>query len=185
MRLLAISGSLRAASLNTALLRAAAELAPEGVTIELYEGLELLPHYNEDRDGDDAPEQAVRLREAIAAADAVVIATPEYNTTLPSQVKAIVDWGSRPERQKSVLWGKPVLVIGASVTDYGAMWAQDHLRKALGIAGARVLDGELAVSRAHERFDDEGRLLDERTGERLAELLAELADAREALARVA
>jgi|SRR5579872_342410 len=185
MRVLAISGSLRAASYNTALLRAAAQLAPADTTIELYEGLERLPHYNEDRDGEAAPAEAVRLREEIAAADALVIATPEYNTTMPSQVKGIVDWASRPERQTSALWGKPVLVVGASVTDYGAMWAQDHLRKALGIAGARVLDSELAVSRAHERFDDEGRLVDEATGSRLAELLDELIAACDALARAA
>jgi chromate reductase len=185
MKVLAISGSLRAASYNTALLRAAAELAPEGVTIELYDGLELLPHYNEDRDGDDPPAEARRLREEIAAADAVLIATPEYNPPLPGHVKAIVDWASRPERQTSALWGKPVLVIGSSVTDYGAMWAQDHLRKALGIAGARVHSGELSVARAHERFDDEGRLVDDETRAQLAELLDELTANRDLLARAA
>jgi chromate reductase, NAD(P)H dehydrogenase (quinone) len=185
MRILAISGSLRAASYNTALLRAAAELAPEDVTIELYEGLGELPHYSEDTDGELTPPQAARLREAIAGADAVVIATPEYNTTMPSQVKGIVDWGSRPDRQSAALWGKPVLVIGASVTDYGAMWAQDHLRKALGIAGARVLEGDLPVARAHERFDAEGRLVDPETRARLAELLDELASHRDALAQAA
>jgi chromate reductase len=185
MRVLAISGSLRAASYNTALLRAAAELAPDSVTFEFYEGLGELPHYSEDSDGDLTPPQAVRLREAIAGADAVVIATPEYNTTMPSQVKGIVDWGSRPDRQTAALWGKPVLVVGASVTDYGAMWAQDHLRKALGIAGARVLDGELAVARAQERFDADGHLADEETRERLAELLAQLAGNPQAVAQAA
>ena len=186
MRILAISGSLRAASYNTALLRAAAELAPEDVTLELYEGLELLPHYNEDRDGHDVPPEARRLREEIAAADAVLIATPEYNTTLPGHVKAVVDWASRPDRQSAALWGKPVLVIGASTTDYGAVWAQDHLRKALGIAGARVLDGELAVARAHEHFDADGHLLDEEAREQLAGLLEGIAaSGRAGLAKAA
>ena len=76
----------------------------------------------------------------------MLISTPEYNGTLPGQLKHAVDWASRPYGQASSLWGKPVAVIGASVTDYGALWAQDHLRKALGIAGARVLDAELPVA---------------------------------------
>jgi chromate reductase len=104
---------------------------------------------------------------------------------MPSQVKGVVDWGSRPDRQTAALWGKPVLVIGASVTDYGAMWAQDHLRKALGIAGARVLDGELAIARAHEHFDADGRLVDPEARERLGELLAELAQTQDRLAQAA
>ena len=185
MRVLAISGSLRAASHNTALLRAAAEHAPEGVEIELYEGLDLVPPYNEDHDTDTPPAEVVRLRDEIRAADGVLISTPEYNGTVPGQIKHLVDWASRPYGNQASLFGKPVAVIGASVTDYGAMWAQDHLRKALGIAGARVLDSELAVSRAHERFDDEGRLVDEATGSRLAELLDELIAACDALARAA
>ena len=87
-----------------------------------------------------------RLRAAISDADAVLFATPEYNTTMPGQIKQVVDWASRPHGPDSALWGKPVAVIGASITDYGAMWAQDHLRRALGVAGARVLDAELAVA---------------------------------------
>jgi chromate reductase, NAD(P)H dehydrogenase (quinone) len=175
MKILAISGSLRAASHNTALLRAAAELAPAGVELELYEGLELLPPYNEDRDTDDPPAQVARLRAAIADADAVLISTPEYNTTMPGHVKQLVDWASRPRGSDAALWGKPVAAIGASVTPYGAMWAQDHLRRALGIAGARVLDRELAVGTAADLFDPSGRLTDEETRERLAELVSDLA----------
>jgi chromate reductase, NAD(P)H dehydrogenase (quinone) len=179
MKILAISGSLRAASYNTALLRAAAQLAPEGVELEFYDGLEQLPPYNEDRES-DPPAEVERLRSALDAADAVLFATPEYNTTMPGQLKQVVDWGSRPHGS-GALWGKPAAAVGASVTDYGAMWAQDHLRKALGIAGARVLDTELAVARAQDLFDADGRLTDPETRDRLTELVAELAAMRHRL----
>lgn len=171
MKILAISGSLRAASHNTALLRAAAELTPDGVEIELYEDLEALPPYNEDRDTDQPPAEVARLRDAIEDADALLFSTPEYNTTMPGQLKHLVDWASRPHGPDSALWGKPAAAIGASVTDYGAIWAQDHLRRALGIAGARVLGTELAVAKANELFDADGRLTDASTQERLAELI--------------
>jgi len=174
MKILAISGSLRAASHNTALLRAAAALTPEGTAIELYEGLAELPPYNEDHDTDLGPAEVRRLRDAIAGADAVLFATPEYNGTMPGQLKQAVDWASRPYGRESSLWGKPAAVIGASVTDYGALWAQDHLRKALGIAGARVLEAELPVGQAAARFDEAGQLVDEETRERLAEILSAL-----------
>jgi chromate reductase len=185
MKILAISGSLRAASHNTALLRAAAANAPEGVEIELYDGLEQLPPYNEDRDNDAPPAEVARLRRAIAAADGLLISTPEYNGTVPGQIKHAVDWASRPHGQGSALWGKPVAVIGASVTDYGALWAQDHLRKAVGLAGARALEADLPVGRAHEQFDDDGALTDDETRERLAEVVAGLIDHHHKLAGVA
>jgi chromate reductase, NAD(P)H dehydrogenase (quinone) len=176
MRILAISGSLRAASHNTALLRAAAELAPAGVAVELYDGLESLPPYNEDRDTDLPSAEVADLRAAIASADAVLLATPEFNGSMPGQMKHLVDWASRPHGNGSALWSKPVAVVGASVTDYGAIWAQDHLRKALGIAGARVLDVELPVSRAQERFDTDGVLVDLELRDRLAEIVEQLVD---------
>jgi chromate reductase, NAD(P)H dehydrogenase (quinone) len=185
MRVLAISGSLRRASHNTALLRAAAEQAPAGVSVELYDGLDRLPPYNEDHDTAEAPFEVVRLRDAIASADAVLFSTPEFNGTLPGQLKHGVDWASRPYGQGAALWGKPAAVIGASVTDYGAIWAQDHLRKALGIAGARVLDVELPVSKAPERFDEDGVLVDLELRDRLAEIVGELVAAREQLAAAA
>jgi chromate reductase, NAD(P)H dehydrogenase (quinone) len=176
MRILEISGSLRAASYNTALLRAAAELAPDGVELTIYDGLESLPPYNEDREIDDAPAEVRRLREEIAEADAVLFATPEYNTTMPGQIKQVVDWASTPHGPDAVLWGKPVAAIGASVTDYGAMWAQDHLRNALGVAGARVLKADLPVARAHELFSEDGELVDPETRDRLAELVEALVE---------
>jgi chromate reductase, NAD(P)H dehydrogenase (quinone) len=175
MRILTISGSLRAASHNTAMLRAAAELAPPGVEVLLYEGLDRLPHYNEDHDTEDPHGEVQRLRDAIAAADLVLISTPEYNGGVPGHLKTAVDWASRPFGQGSALWGKPVAVIGASVTDYGAVWAQDHLRKSLGLAGARVLDAELAVPKAAERFaGPNGELTDPETRERLGILINDL-----------
>jgi chromate reductase, NAD(P)H dehydrogenase (quinone) len=185
MRVLAISGSLRAASYNTALLRAAAELAPDGVEVERYGGLERLPPYNEDLDTEAPAAEVARLRAAIGSADAVLFATPEYNGTLPGQLKHAVDWASRPYGPPSSLWGKPVAVIGASVTDYGALWAQDHLRKALGISGARVLEVELPVSKALERFDEDGVLVDLELRDRLAEIVGELAELSLQLVRAA
>jgi chromate reductase len=173
MRILGISGSLRAASYNTALLRAAAELAPSEVTLDIYEGLELLPPFNEDRES-DPPAEVERLRAEIAGADAVLFATPEYNTTMPGQMKQVVDWASRPHGPDSALWGKPVAVIGASVTDYGAMWAQDHLRNALGVAGVRVLRDDLPVAKANDLFSEDLKLVDPETRDRLAELVQNL-----------
>lgn len=185
MRVLAISGSLRSGSHNAALLRAAAKHAPAGVEFEYYDDLEQLPPYNEDRDGDTPPAGVAELRDQIASADAVLISTPEYNGTLPGQLKHAVDWGSRPYGQDAAFWGKPVAVIGASVTDYGALWAQEHLRKALGIAGARVLEDGLPVGRAADRFDADGELTDEETRERLAEVVTGLVEHRHALVAAA
>ena len=185
MRILAISGSLRAASYNTALLRAAADLAPEGIELRLYERLESLPPYNEDRDTELPPVEVAALRRAIGDADAVLLATPEFNGTIPGQLKHAVDWASRPYGSASALWGKPVAVIGASSTDYGAIWAQDHLRKALGIAGARVLEVELPVGRAQEHFDEDGVLIDLELRDRLEEIVDTLAENSQQLARAA
>ena len=185
MRILAISGSLRAASHNTALLRAAAEFAPDGVEVQLFEGLDRLPHYNEDHDTGDPHGEVERLREQIAAADVVLISTPEYNGSMPGHLKTAIDWASRPFGPGSSLWGKPVAVIGASTTDYGAVWAQDHLRKSLGLAGARVLDLELAVPKAADQFGPDGELTDPETRQRLAEVLDGLVAHYESSAKAA
>jgi chromate reductase len=182
MKILAISGSLRAGSHNTALLRAAATLAPEGVEIELFDGLEQIPPYNEDRDTDTPPAEVAALREQVHGADALLISTPEYNGTVPGQIKHAVDWASRPYGKESSLWGKPAAVIGASVTDYGAIWAQDHLRKALGLAGGRPLEADLPVGKAADKFDAAGELTDFETIDRLTEIVAELAQHHRVLA---
>jgi chromate reductase len=174
VRILAISGSLRRDSYNTKLLRAAAELAPAGIELELYEGLAALPPYNAEDDIEPAPASVQDLRERVAAADAVLIATPEYNGSFPGQLKNAVDWASRPFPE-SPLRNKPVAVVGASPTAYGAMWAQTDLRRVLGTAGARVVGEELPVAHAPEKFDDEGRLIDPDLRARLVEHLDLLA----------
>ncbi len=169
-RILAISGSLRRLSHNTGLLRAAAEQAPEGITIELYEDLESLPPFNEDRESDPGP-VVEEMRRRVREADALLFSTPEYNTTMPGQLKHLVDWGSRPYGPEAALYGKPAAVIGASKTDYGALWAQDHLRKALALAGARVTEVDLPVGQAHQKFDETGKLTDQETIDQLEQVI--------------
>jgi chromate reductase, NAD(P)H dehydrogenase (quinone) len=182
-KVLAIAGSLRRSSYNRGLLQAAAEHTPEGVELEIVDDLESLAPYNEDRE-DDRPESAEALMARIQDADALLISTPEFNTTMPGQLKHLIDWGSRPYGPGAALYGKPVAVVGASQTDYGAMWAQDHVRKALGIAGARVADTELAVARVQDKFDESGRLADEETLEQLEHVLRGLAEHHRALVGV-
>jgi chromate reductase len=159
MRILAVSGSLRESSFNTSLLRAAVEAAPDGIELELWEGLGDLPLYDEDLD-QDAPESVRRLREDWAAADAILFSTPEYNGSVPGGLKNAIDWASRP-KLAGVLRNKTVAVVGTSTGQFGALWAQQDLKRILGIAGARVVGTEIPVGRAHERFDAEGRLLDD------------------------
>jgi chromate reductase len=158
MRILAVSGSLREGSFNTSLLRAALEAAPDGVELELWAGIGELPLYDEDLEH-DAPDSVRRLREEWAAADAILFATPEYNGSVPGGLKNAIDWASRP-RLDAALRNKPVAVVGASTGRFGALWAQQDLKRILGIAGARVVGTEIPVTRAPERFDAEGRLLD-------------------------
>src|SRR5436305_6008309 len=154
MKVLGISGSLRRESHNRKLLLAAREFLPAGVELELWDGLKAVPPYDEDDDGDLAPAAVAQLRAAIAGADAILFATPEYNASVPGQLKNAVDWASRP-RGKAALLNKPVVVVGASTGMYGAVWAQAELRKALGTAGARVVDAEVAIGRARTQFDGE------------------------------
>src|SRR5437868_9375770 len=173
MRILGISGSLRRDSHNTSLLRAAAEAAGSDVELELYDGLKGIPPYDEDDDVHPRPESVARLNAAIANADAVLFATPEYNASIPGQLKNAVDWVSRPVAT-NVLRNKPVAVVGASTGAFGAAWAQAELRKVLAALGARVRSEELPVPHAHTRFE-EGGLIDD-------EIRANLADVLEALA---
>jgi chromate reductase len=153
MKILAVSGSLRRDSHNTRLLRVAAAAAPEGIEVELWDGIRDLPLYDQDLEDSPLPESVRRLRDDWAAADAILFATPEYNGSVPGVLKNAVDWASRP-RGSAALANKDVAVIGASTGQFGAMWAQTDLRKILGTAGARVATAELAVPRAHEAFDE-------------------------------
>lgn len=176
MRILAVSGSLRAGSYNTNLLRAAIEAAPEGVEVELFDPAAIadLPLYDQDLDGGEVPAPAAYLREEWGSADAILFATPEYNGSVPGGLKNAVDWASRP-RLEAALTNKTVAVVSASTGQFGGMWAQADLRKSLGIAGARVVGDELPVTRAQERFDREGRLVDAELFERLRLLLETVA----------
>jgi len=168
MKILALSGSLRAGSYNTALARAAAELAPDGVEIELFDGLGLMPHYDQDLDqeGIDTPSSVAELRRRVDEADALFLVTPEYNGSTTGVLKNAIDWISARHRG-TWLRNKTVAIAGATTGDYGAIWAQQDLRRILGIAGARVVANELPVARAHTAFDDSGALTSPLIAERL------------------
>ncbi|MEA2131875.1 MAG: hypothetical protein QOJ85_4766 [Solirubrobacteraceae bacterium] len=181
MRVLGISGSLREGSHNTTLLRAAAAELPPEASFVLFEDLAAVPPYVEDHDGHWAPPGAAALRAAIDAADAVVIATPEYNSSVPGQLKNALDWASRP-LATNALRGKPVIVVGASTGVFGAVWAQAELRKILKAIGARVLEDELPVGQAHDAFAADGSLRDPRQREMLAGAVAALVEAATPLA---
>src|SRR5712691_12586543 len=176
MKVLGISGSLRRDSYNRALLSAAAELFPDDAELEVWDGLKAVPPYDEDDDVNPAPPAAAQLRDALAGADAVFFATPEYNSSVPGQLKNAIDWASRP-LATNVLRNKPVAVVGASTGAFGAVWAQAELRKVLAATGARVVEGEVAIGHAPTRFDEAGRLVDENLREELDEVVHALVDA--------
>jgi len=157
MRIVAIPGSVRADSLNARLLRHLVEQAPPDVEVELWDGLKSIPPYDEDDDVEPAPPPVAELRAVIDAADAVLVATPEYNHSIPGVLKNALDWASRP-RAETVLANKPVAVTGASTGRFGAVWAQAEARKVLAASGARVVDTDFAVALADEAFDETGRL---------------------------
>jgi len=172
VRILGISGSLRRGSHNRKLLRAAAAGLPPGVDLVEWDGLAALPAFDEDQES--RPAEPVRaFLELIASADALLIATPEYNASLPGALKNALDWASRPF-PSSVLRGKPSAVIGASTGPFGAVWAQAELRKVLTVSGARVVDAELPVGTADGAFTADGALADPALGARLRRLLGEL-----------
>jgi chromate reductase len=182
MRVLGISGSLRRDSLNSALLRAAAERLPAGAELVEFERLREIPPYDSDVEDEGTPAVVEELREAVRGADAVLIATPEYNHSLPGQLKNALDWISRPAGQ-SALSGKPAAAIGASTGMFGAVWAQAEARKVLGALGGRVVEAELPIPRANTQYaDGELELGPEQSG-RLSEILAELVSEVEELQR--
>ena len=175
MTILGISGSLREDSHNTKLLRAAQELVLGDVELTVWDGLKAVPPYDQDDDRDPAPDGVTALREALAGADAVLFATPEYNSSIPGVLKNAIDWASRP-LATNVLRNKPVAVIGTSTGMFGAVWAQAELRKVLAATGARVVEGDLPLGQAHTRFDANGRLVDDDVRVRLAEVVYALVD---------
>ena len=170
LSVLGFAGSLRRASYNRALLRAAQDLAPAGMRIETFD-LGYIPLYNADVETQGDPEPVAAFKQAIAQADAVLIATPEYNHGVPAVTKNAVDWASRPARS-AVLNGKPVGIIGASPGMTGTARGQSQLRQAFEFTNSYAMpQPELLVFRAHEKFDAEGRLTDPVTREFLAKFL--------------
>jgi chromate reductase, NAD(P)H dehydrogenase (quinone) len=178
MLVLAISGSLRAGSNSTALLRALREEAPEGTEVVLWDGLKAIPPYDEDGDGVHAPAQVTAFRELVAAADAVFFATPEYNSSIPGALKNALDWASRP-LATNAFRNKPVAVISSSAGAFGGVWAAAELRKVLGAMGARLTEVEIAVGHATTIVEDDVR---QSLCEGLDLLLAEAAPAFVAVA---
>jgi chromate reductase, NAD(P)H dehydrogenase (quinone) len=179
MRVLGFSGSLRRDSHNSKLLLAAAELLPPEVEFEVFDGLKAIPPYDADDDVQPAPPAVQELRDALAEADAVLVATPEYNASIPGVLKNALDWASRPHATNP-LRGVPAAVVGASTGMFGAVWAQAETRKVLQTIGARVVDRELPVAEADERFGPDGELLDPELRELYAEVLGELVEAVQA-----
>lgn len=177
MKVLGLSGSLRAGSHNSKLLRAAGDLLPEEAELVIFDGLKQIPPYDED-DEHERPAAVQALCDAIRAADAVLVATPEYNHSIPGQLKNALDWLSRPLID-SPLRNKPVAVVGTSTGLFGAVWAQAEARKVLAAIGARVLDRELPIGLADDAFGDDGSLADPDQALALAGILTELhAEAR-------
>lgn len=176
LSLFAISGSLRAASFNTMLLRAAEELAPEGVRFDHYERLEEVPPYNQDRDQHDPPEPVTDLRRRIHEADGVLIATPEYNYGIPGVLKNAIDWASRPPTSSALLH-KHVAIMGTAAGFFGSVRAQLALRQSFLWIDAKVMGKpEMIVPKAAERFGADGSLTDETTEELLRGFLLAFTD---------
>ena len=175
LRILGIAGSLRAGSFNRSLLRAAVERAPEDMTIEVFD-LAAVPLYNGDVEAAGDPPGVAAFKQAIAAADGVLMATPEYNHGVPGVMKNAIAWASRPPRE-APLGGKPVGLIGASPGITGTARGQSQLRQAFEFTNSYCMpQPELLVFKAHEKFDAEGKLIDEQTAEFLEKYLVAFGD---------
>ena len=162
MKVLAISGSLRKDSYNTRLLEAAEEVIGDRADIESFD-IGKIPHYHGDQDGETKPQAVQELLDAIASADGLLIATPEYNYSLPGVLKNAIDWASRPA-YKSVLKGKPTAILSASISATGGVRAQVHLRDILAGTLTPVLHApDFLVPTAQDKFDETGKLTDEAT----------------------
>jgi len=174
MRVLGISGSLRRDSHNTRMLRGLRALLPAGVELEIFDELAAIPPYNED-DEHTWPPAVARLRGAIAGADAVLVVTPEYNGSIPGQLKNALDWVSRPVGA-SPLAGKPAAVLGASTGLFGAVWAQAETRKVLERIGARVVQRELPIAQADTTLGEDGLPIHPEVRPQVEAMLSELVE---------
>ncbi|MEU1520351.1 NAD(P)H-dependent oxidoreductase [Streptomyces sp. NPDC005811] len=175
VRILALVGSLRAGSTNRQLAEAAVKVAPEGAQVELFEGLAEIPFYNEDLDIEGSvPAAAAKLRETAGSADAFLLFSPEYNGTIPAVLKNAIDWLSRPYGA-GAFGGKPVAVVGTAFGQFGGVWAQDEARKAVGIAGGKVLeDVKLSIPGSLTRFAETHPSDDAEVAAQLTEVVARL-----------
>jgi chromate reductase len=172
VRLLGIAGSLRHGSFNAATLRTARELAPAGMTIEIFD-ITPIPLYNEDVRQQGLPPPVEDLRARIKAADGLLIVTPEYNYSIPGVLKNAIDWASRPPEQP--FNGKPIGIMGASVGTHGTSRAQYHLRQCFVFLNGLVMNGpEVMIPQAQNKFDAEGKLTDQATRDFIAAHLAAL-----------
>lgn len=175
LKVLAFAGSLRRESYNRALIRAAVELAPTDMDVTIFDIADV-PLYDGDVEDAGDPEGVTRFKQAIAAADGVIMATPEYNHGVPGVMKNAIDWASRPPRD-AVLARKPVAIFGASPGITGTARGQSQLRQAFEFTESYCMpQPEVLVFRAHEKFDAEGRLTDERTRQGVARFLTAFAD---------
>ncbi|GAA0189465.1 NAD(P)H-dependent oxidoreductase [Glutamicibacter creatinolyticus] len=174
-KVLTLVGSLRNGSTNRQLAEATVENAPEGVEVSVYSGLENLPFYNEDKDVEgQVPAAAAALRAAVAEADALLVVSPEYNGTMPAVLKNAIDWLSRPFGA-SAATGLPTAVIGTAFGQYGGVWAQDEARKALGIAGAKVIeDIKIAIPNSVVRFAETHPRDDAEVAEQVSGMLSDI-----------
>jgi chromate reductase, NAD(P)H dehydrogenase (quinone) len=174
LTVLGIAGSLRRLSYNRGLIRAAVELAPAGITVVPFE-LAGIPLFDADVEAGGDPEPVAALKRAIGDADALLIASPEYNHCVPGVLKNAIDWASRPAR-RSVLTGKPVAIMGASTGRGGTARAQAHLRDGLAYTNGYVLPlPEVMVPLAADRFDAESELVDDEVRDEVRTLLRSLA----------
>ncbi|MEO7351226.1 MAG: NADPH-dependent FMN reductase [Marmoricola sp.] len=180
MNILILVGSLRADSWTAQLTDAAAALLPVGTTSEVYADLVGLPHYDQDLDNDEPPAAVVAFRAAVAAADALVVATPEYNGSIPGVLKNAVDWASRP-RGVAAITGKPVAVLSVSPSPRGAEWAREDAVRILRVAGAEPLEQSIGVASVHSAVVD-GRIADQHVERAITNLLHALVATEQAAA---
>ncbi|WP_159614624.1 NAD(P)H-dependent oxidoreductase [Glutamicibacter sp. JC586] len=180
-KVLTLVGSLRNGSTNAQLAEATSHHAPEGVEVSVFSGLETIPFYNEDLDVEGTvPAAAQSLRDAAGDADALILVTPEYNGTMPAVLKNAIDWLSRPFGAGAVS-GLPTVVVGTAFGQYGGVWAQDEARKALNIAGAKVLeDVKLAIPNSVVRFAELHPKDDVEVAEQVAGVLKAIKEIAEA-----